>query len=377
MLHSIAYGNVYFWHMALNDPLSIQHINVEASPATSEAVEDLLKEHYYRVDPAEYFERRLWGIIALAELEPGSIKWDPKDTTSLFGQFKAILRDKKFALDVPPGTTLNSKTMASIESYTLMQHVIETALRLFVAGQERVTGNSPMTTLLNMRQAADLREPIKPLLGARARNVVESVMFPAELHHEESEHSKQLMRRHLDFLTAWLTFFARFYSEGDFNGAQGNNQLKHGATTSPRDDLAVALHLADAPPKSLSAKEWSDASAIINAEAITYVMQHRAGSNKIPGLILRTDNSDPATNLGISQVGISIVRSLWQMSRVVAYPLTEGNYDFDYSPMPDELFAATTKPPRSIMQTLLQASSKPKKQSVTARRKKLSGNHRR
>jgi hypothetical protein len=71
------------------------------------------------------------------------------------------------------------------------------------------------------------------------------------------------------------------------------------------------------------------------------VLQERGAKGTVPGLILRTDNSDPATNLGISQVGISIVRSLWQMSQVVAYPNTETSYDYDYSPMPSELFAST------------------------------------
>jgi hypothetical protein len=355
--------------MALNDPLSIHQVDTDASSATPGAVEEVLKEHYYRVDPAEYFERRLWGIVALADLQSGSVKWDRTDQASLFGQFRSVLKDKKFELDVPPGETLSSRTMASIESYTLMQHVIETALRLFVAGQERATGSSPMTKLLNMRLSSDLRDPIKPLLGGAARHAVFKVMFPQELRHEESEESKQEMRRHLDFLTAWLTFFAQFYSEGGYNGAQGNNQLKHGATVAPRDDLSVVLHLAEQPPTNLTPEQWNDAAAVINAESVTYVLHERGGKNTTPGLTLRTDNSDPATNLAISQIGISIVRSLWQMSRVVAYPLTVEDYDYDCSPLPGELFASTERPPRSMTQTLLQPAPRPAKESSTAQRR--------
>ncbi|WP_284753253.1 hypothetical protein [Arthrobacter sp. efr-133-R2A-120] len=356
--------------MALNDPLSIQQINTDASSATPDAVEEVLKEHYYRVDPAEYFERRLWGIVALADMRPDSVKWDLTDQASLFGQFQSVLKDKKFALDVPPGDTLSSRTMASIESYTLMQHVIETALRLFVAGQERAAGSSPMTKLLNMRLSSDLRNPIKPLLGGAARHAVSKVMFPPELHHEESEESKQDMQRHLDFLTAWLTFFAQFYSDGAYNGAQGNNQLKHGATVAPRDDLSVVLHPAEQPPTTLTPEEWNDAAAVINAESVSYVLQELGNKGMAPGLSLRTDNSDPATNLAISQIGISIVRSLWQMSQVVAYPHTLMNYDYDYSPLPAELFANTERPPRSITQILLQPAPKPTKPTSTTRRKK-------
>ena len=356
--------------MSLNDPLSMYEMDTDASSATPNSVEEVLKEHYYRVDPAEYFERRLWGIIALADMQPGSVNWDQTDQTSLFGQFRSVLRDKKFALDVPPGETLSSRTMAAIESYSLMQHVVETALRLFVAGQERAAGSSPLTKLLNMRVSSDLRDPIKPLLGGAARHAVSKVMFPPELRHEESGEAKQDMGRHLNFLTAWLTFFARFYSDADYNGAQGNNQLKHGATVAPRDDLSVVLHLAEQRPTTLTRKQWNDAAAVINAESVTYVLQERGGKNMTPGLTLRTDNSDPATNLAISQIGISIVRSLWQMSQVVAYPLTLKDYDYDYSPLPDELFASTARPPRSITQTLLQPAPKPAEHNSSAQRRR-------
>lgn len=345
-------------------------MDTDATSATPGAVEEVLKEHYYRVDPAEYFERRLWGIIALADMQ--SAKWDHTDQASLFGQFRSVLSDKKFANDVPPGETLSSRTMAAIESYSLMQHVIETALRLFVAGQERAVGSSPLTKLLNMRVSSDLRDPIRQLLGGEARHAVSRMMFPPELRHEESEETKQNMRRHLDFLTAWLTFFARFYSDADYNGAQGNNQLKHGATVAPRDDLSVVLHVAEQPPTTLTPEQWNDAAAVINAESVTYVLQERGGKNMTPGLTLRTDNADPATNLAISQIGISIVRSLWQMSQVVAYPLTPKDYDYDYnySPLPDELFDSTERPPRSITQTLLQPAPKLAKQNSTAQRRR-------
>ena len=137
--------------MAFNDPLSIHQADTDAASAKPNAVEEVLKEHYYRVDPGEYFERRLWGIVALADMLHDSVTWDRVDQESLFGQFQSVLKEKKIALDVPPGHALSSRTMASIESYTLMQHVIETALRLFVAGQERAAGSSPMTKPLNMR----------------------------------------------------------------------------------------------------------------------------------------------------------------------------------------------------------------------------------
>ncbi|MCY1676868.1 hypothetical protein OVA06_19545 [Pseudarthrobacter sp. SL88] len=339
--------------MTPNGPLSIQTIGPQALPRTTEAMEELLKEHYYRVDPAEYFERRLWGIVALADMKSGAVNWDSADGDSLFAQFKGVLKNKRIALDVPPGETLSSRTMASIESYTLMQHVIETALRLFVASEERVTGSSLMLKLVNMRNATEFRNALRPLLGPAARHKVQTVMFPPQLRGDESAETKQEMKQHLAFLTEWLSFFARFYSDDKFNGAQGNNQLKHGATASPRADLGVVLHIADEPPQNFSEDDWEAAAAIVNAESVSYVVQERGAKDTVPGLNLRTDNSDPATNLAIAQVGITIVRSLWQMSQVVAFPNTARNYEYDYSPMPNELFEATTKPPRAVVQPLL------------------------
>ena len=218
--------------MNTNGPLSIHNVDAESMPATPEAMEERLRDHYYRVDPAEYFERRLWGIVALADMKPGSVDWDALEVGSLFGQFRTVLKDKRFALDTPPGDTLNSRTMAAVESYTLMQHVIETALRLFVASNQRVAGSSPMTQLLNMRRGEDFRDLLAPLLGGAARPAVERALFPAGLQQDRSSDSRREMRKHLDFATAWLSFVARFYSEENYNGAQESGSLAE--RTEPR-----------------------------------------------------------------------------------------------------------------------------------------------
>ena len=128
------------------------------------------------------------------------------------------------------------------------------------------------------------------------------------------------------------------------------------------------LHVADERPTSLSEDEWNAAAAVINAESASYVLQERGGKDMVPGINLRTDNFDPATNLAITQVGITIVRSLWQMSEVVAFPNTERDYEYDYSPMPGELFTASTRPPRSVLQPLLKPTPRPQRDNKKRRK---------
>lgn len=360
--------------MTANRPLSvirIERFETDNSASSPDALEDALKEHYFSVNPAEYFERRLWGIIALADLEEaGHSVWRPDDPDSLFSKYRNML-GKNIDVENPPGETSNSKTMASIESYTLMQHVIETALRLFVAAQARSIGKSPMTVLLHMKRAKDLRDPIRPLLGSAARQVVAATLFPKDLYNPDVDKQLQELSKHLDYATAWLSFFARFYADDHFGGAQGNNQLKHGAAVAPRGDITMSLHQAEEPPSTLNQEEWAAASPIINAESISYVeFEHEQG--KVPGLRLRTDNSDPATNLAITRIGISLVRSLWQMSRAVAIPLTEIEYEFDWSPMPEDLFERTDKPPRSVLQVLLAPAQRTSASTANASRRRTS-----
>lgn len=71
-----------------------------------------------------------------------------------------------------------------------------------------------------------------------------------------------------------------------------------------------------------------------------------------PGIRLRTDNSEPATNLAIAGVGISIIRSLWIIAEAAANPPHPIDYLFDYAPLPDDLFDKSKRPPPSIVRIL-------------------------
>lgn len=343
--------------MKPNEPFSIG-IAVPLAPVdenNTAALERELSEHYFRISPAEYFERRLWEIIKTADTARQEVHdWHTDDPTNLFNQYAALIC-KEIDLDNPPGDTLDSTTMASIESYTLMQHVIETVLRLYVAAKSRKLGSSPMRVLLSMRNPGQLREPLKELLHEDAALKVKATLIPPELKLGDDPEALAEFERHILFVTQWLSHFARFYSDDHFGGARGNNQLKHGAAVAPRADLEYSFLTNIEPYQSLTNEEWNAGTPIINGPSISY-MEIIKQDGCEPGIQLRTDNSDPATNLAIAAVGISIIKSLWTIAGAIAGPTTgpprQIDYPLDWSPLPDEVFAKSKRPPRSIVRML-------------------------
>ncbi|EMQ96730.1 hypothetical protein [Paeniglutamicibacter gangotriensis] len=343
--------------MEPNEPFSIG-IAVPLTPVdenNAAGLERELSEHYFSISPAEYFERRLWEIIKTADTAHQEVRdWHTDDPTNLFNQY-ATLMGKEIDLDNPPGDTLDSTTMASIESYTLMQHVIETVLRLYVAAKSRKLGTSPMLVLLNMKDPRQLRDPIKELLREEAVLKVKETLLPPELKLGDDPEALVEFEQHILFVTQWLSHFARFYSDDHFGGAQGNNQLKHGAAVAPRADLEYSFLTNIEPHQSLTNEEWNAGTPIINGPSISYMELIKQGGCE-PGIRLRTDNSDPATNLAIAAVGISIIKSLWTIAGAVAGPVTgpprQIDYPLDWSPLPDEVFDKSKRPPRSIVRML-------------------------
>lgn len=162
--------------------------------------------------------------------------------------------------------------------------------------------------------------------------------------------------KHVLFMVQWLNFFAAFYSDSKFAGAQGNNQLKHGAIFIPRTDFVCSLITLEANeevPDAPTAEHLERQVPVINAHLVTYVTRQWIDEkDSEPGFSLRTDNSDPATNLAIAQAGISVVRSLWQISKAVANPFEETAYDFNWSPLPSDVMKRSNRPPRAIQRVL-------------------------
>lgn len=326
-----------------------------ADEIDSAALEKELTEHFFSVSPAEYFERRMWEIIKIADTSSQDVShWYSDDPTSLFNQFTG-LTGRDIDHKNPPGDTLSATTMASIESYTLMQHIIETVLRLYVSAKSRKLGTSPMHALLNMRTSDQLRKPIMELLGEDVAETVKATLFPPQLELGDDPEVLAEFERHFLYVTQWLSHFARFYSDDEFGGAQGNNQFKHGAAVAPRADLEYSFLTKIESQNSLTNEAWSAGNPIINGPSVSYMELIRKGGCE-PGIRLRTDNSDPATNLAIAAVGIDIIKSLWIIAGAVAGPVVgpprQIDYPFNWSPLPDELFAKSERPPRSVVRVL-------------------------
>lgn len=325
-------------------------------PSDQTDYESILTDHYFQMDPGEYMERRMWGIIAISRIEKLDDVWGEEEANSLFNQYSRIL-DKEVDMLKPPGDTLSTRDLVATESYALMQHSVETLLRLFVVAQDREPGVSPMKKLLAMRSPRAVREPIKALLDERLIPTVQR-LIPDGVFDVGTEDGREVYLKHLKYLTQWLSFFAEFYSDDCFAGARGNNQLKHGLTVSPRSDLLASYVAADEPPTAMTEEEWQAASPVINAESISYIESVMSKYHVEPGYNLRTDNIDPATMLAISQVASSICKSLWQVSKAFAHPGVEAEYSFNWSPLPSELLKRSGKPPRSMRKILKEPALK-------------------
>jgi|GEM_PF-3495896 len=327
---------------------------------SEEEQEVLLRDHYFRVDPAEYFERRLWAIMATADLAHDSpLPWNVEDPQSLYRQFEAIL-GRKIDLHQAPGDTLTNQTMVAAESYSLMQHVIETALRYFVVAGERKAGRSPMRDLLGLFMGSDVRKPLQPIFGGDGQQFVERTLFPRELVRSSDHGEDPNFALHVEYLFEWLHFFAYFYDDEKYGGSQGNNQIKHGAAVSPQESGAwssVFERIKPDDPSEETLASIVQSRRTINGPSVTYALLNKA-RGMTSGVKLRTDNSDPATCLAIAQVGIDIVRSMWHLAKVVASPGQETHYVYSTSPLPADLFRRTEFPPRAVVELLSRPTPK-------------------
>lgn len=338
-----------FMLMEIGHPLG----DGETSESRHEAVRADLDKHFFHVNPAHHFESRLWSIIRLADV-PSKDLPNAEDPASVFSRFRRLLVEMPFSEDQSPEDDVSREALAALEAHSLMHHVVETGLRLFVMLSELEVGRSPWIPLAELPANFSFREKVKSLLrGAGAAETAVKVAIP---HYGQlvAAIGKEQALEHARFVSQWLMFFAELFDQDGYNAAQSHNRMKHGMAAIARDDIKMTLVQDLKDPTAPTVAELNGGYDLINAVSITYLSKIRPkGKGGSHGWALRTDNADPSLCLAVAQAGICVVRSLWQVSRMIAEPGAEHDYEHNLKPLPQVVFERSDSGFQSISRELI------------------------
>ncbi|BCW62818.1 hypothetical protein StoSoilB22_17910 [Arthrobacter sp. StoSoilB22] len=263
-----------------------------------------------------------------------------------------------FSQDDNPDDGVSSEALVALEAHSLMHHVMETALRLFVMLSELQMGQSPWIPLAELPANVVFRRKVKSLLsGSEAAQTAVRVAIP---HYDQLAKAvgKEQALAHARFVAQWLMFFAELFDQDGYNAAQSHNQTKHGMAAIARNDVKWTLVQDLEDPAAPTVAELNRGYDLINAVSITYLSKIRTkGQGGAHGWALRTDNADPSLCLAVAQAGICVVRSLWQVSRMIAEPGTEHDYEHNGSPLPQVVFDRSESGFQSIATELIPPST--------------------
>lgn len=339
-----------FMLMRLENPLRED----ETVESRRSAVRSDLDEHFFHVNPAHHFESRLWSIISLADVPAKDVHVAREDPKSVFSRFRSLLAEMPFSEVENPDDDVSREALAALEAHSLMHHVLETALRLYVMLSDLEVGQSPWIPLAELPANFRFRERVKSLLmGTHAAETAVKVAIP---HYGQlvTTIGKEQALAHARFVSQWLMFFAELFDQEGYNAAQSHNQMKHGMAAIVRDDIKMTLVQDLIDPFAPTAAELNSGYDLINAVSITYLSKVMAeGKGGAHGWSLRTDNADPSLCLAIAQAGICVVRSLWQVSKMIAQPGSAQDYEHNGSPLPQVVFERSSSGFQSISRELI------------------------
>lgn len=152
----------------------------------------------------------------------------------------------------------------------------------------------------------------------------------------------------------WLMFFAELFDQEDYNGARSHNQMKHGMAAIARDDIKMTLVRDLVDPPAPTPAELNGGYGLINAVSITHISKiwadDKGGAH---GWSLRTDNADPSPCLAVAEAGICVVRSLWQVRKMIAQPGSAQDYEHNGSPLSQVVFERSSSGFQSILRELI------------------------
>jgi hypothetical protein len=212
----------------------------ETSESRPEAVRAELDKHFFHVNPAHHFESRLWSIIRLADV-PSKDLPTAEDPASVFSRFRRLLLEIPFSEDQSREDDVSREALAALEAHSLMHHVVETGLRLFVMLSELEVDRSPWIPLAELPSNFSFREKVKSLL--RRADAAETAAKVAIPHYGQlvAAVGKEQALEHVRFVSQWLMFFAELFDQDGYNAAQSHNQMKHGMAAIARDDIKMTL----------------------------------------------------------------------------------------------------------------------------------------
>lgn len=242
------------------------------------AVRGDLDEHFFHVNPAHHFERRLWSAIGLADVPEQDIPIAKDDPNSVFSRFRGLLAEIPLSDAKNTDDGVPREVLAALEAHSLMHHVIETALRLFVMLSQLELGQSPWIPLAQLPANFKFRRQVKSLLsGKSAAQTTVRVALP---HFDQLNNviGKDDALAHTRFMSQWLMFFAEVFDQDGYNAAQGHNQATHGMAAIARNEVKMTLVpdlLAHSAP---TVDEMDSGFDLINAVSITYLAKVRSES---------------------------------------------------------------------------------------------------
>lgn len=345
-----------FMLMKLENPLKED----ETIESRRSAVRPDLDEHFFHVNPAHHFESRLWSIISLADVPAKDVRVASDDPKSVFSRFRLLLAEMPFSEVENPNDDVSRGALAALEAHSLMHHVLETALRLYVMLSDLEVGQSPWIPLAELPANFSFRKKVKSLLtGSDAAETAVRVAIP---HYGQlvATIGKEQALEHARFVSQWLMFFAELFDQDGYNAAESHNRMKHGMAAIARDDVRMTLVQDLVDPSAPTAAELNGGYDLINAVSITYLSKAWAeGKGGAHGWNLRTDNADPSLCLAVAQAGICVVRSLWQVSRMIAQPGSEHEYEHNGSPLPQVVFERSSSGFQSISRELIPSRNGP------------------
>jgi hypothetical protein len=257
-----------------------------------------LNEAFYRAEPHEYFERRLYLVM---------LAGDPKVDLEQF-LADGVEVDGFQAGPAPPPALdeLEQKRRDMFlitEAASLAHHVGETLLRLYFAHASLPFPGCPWLELVRERRPAAFKERVRERFGPETAIAEERDMI-AKLFYGTADHRKfpaeipaETLDKGLENIERWLRFYANEFLED----APLYNSVKHGLAVHPN---RPALSLSDAEGQVFLGAEGA---------ALDFLAERQLEDRRV--WARHTRWVPPMSSLAATSMAIRLIHGLWRTAR--------------------------------------------------------------